>query len=380
LPRSWFLKNYQGFDSQKGEKHMAKVTFYPLGNADSALIEFDDDRLMLNDYFCPESFEEGDKRIDLSEELQKVLDSKDRDYFDIVAFSHRDNDHVGGADKFFKMENPDIKKSGDIAIKNMWVPAFFILEKGLDCSAEIIQKEARYRLKKAKNIRVMGSSDKLTEWIDKNCESPSLSKTLIVPAGKTVEDSSEVKIFVHSPFSAETDIKEGDPNDASMVLHFTFKVSNTKAMFGADLKAETWNKLIKITEKKNNEAHLEWDIFKVSHHCSYLSLNTEGNEGTTKTEPLPSIDKMFKKGNNKSYLISSSWPRDYDKEPPHKQAVNYYDDLDGTFLITMEEPNKRSPKPIEFEISDRGHRKLLVGAGGVIPSIASKASSKQGRK
>jgi hypothetical protein len=357
---------------------MAKVTFYPLGNADSALIAFDDDRLMLNDYFGPESFEEGDKRIDLSKELQKVLDSKDRDYFDIVAFSHRDNDHVGGAEKFFKMENPQIKESGEVEIKQMWVPAFFIFEKGLEGSAEILQKEARHRLKKANKIRVMGNSNRLIEWIDKNCDSPSLSKTLIVPAGRIVEDNSEVKIFVHSPFSTETDSADGDPNNASMVLHFTFKISDTKIMFGADLKAEIWDKLIGIRGEEYNEAYLKWDIFKISHHCSSLSLNTEGNEGTTKTEPLPNIDRMFKNGDSRSYLVSSSWPIDSDIEPPHKQAANYYKSLDGQFLVTMEEPSKRSPKPIEFEITERGHRKLLVGATGVITTKVSKASDKQG--
>jgi len=357
---------------------MVRITFYPLGNADSSLIEFADGRLMLNDYYRPESFDEDDKRIDLTEGLQKVLDSKGQDYFDIVAFSHRDNDHVGSAEKFFKMENPQIKDSGDVAIKQMWVPAFFVIEKGLDGSAEILQKEARYRLKKAQKIRVMGSSETLTKWIDKNCDDPLLSKTLVVPAGKLVEDGSEVKIFVHSPFSAETDSKEDNPNDASMVLHFTFKVSGTKVMFGADLKAEIWDKLIGITKSKGRDENLEWDIFKVSHHCSYLSLNTEGNEGATKTKPLPSIDEMFRNGDYKSYLISSSLPIDDENEPPHKQAANYYYGLDGEFLVTMEEPNKRSPKPIVFEITDRGHRKLLIGASAVIPAIASKASGKQG--
>ena len=50
---------------------MAKITFYPIGNADSALIEFADERLMLIDY-CPrkEAENEEDKRIDLPEELR----------------------------------------------------------------------------------------------------------------------------------------------------------------------------------------------------------------------------------------------------------------------------------------------------------------------
>lgn len=357
---------------------MAKITFYPLGNADSSLIEFYDGRLMVNDYYRPENFEKDDKRVDMAEELQKVLDSKDRDYFDIVAFSHRDNDHVGGADKFFKMENPQIKESGDAEIKEMWVPSFFILETGLEGSAKTLQKEARYRLKKADKIRVMGRSDKLDTWIESNCPNPKRSKDLITPAGKSAENSAEVDIFVHSPFSAETDSKENNPNDASMVLHFTFKKGGTKVMFGADLVAEVWDKLISITKGKGRKKYLEWDIFKISHHCSYLSLNTEENKGTTKTEPLPSIDEMFKDGDYSSYLISSSWPIDDKNEPPHKQAANYYKSLNGIFLVTMEEPNKRSPKPIVFEIDNRGHRKLTRRASDTIAAIPAKPSNEQG--
>ena len=353
---------------------MAKITFYPLGNADSSLIEFDDGRLMIKDYYCPEEFEKDDKRVDMSDELQKVLDSKDRDYFDIVAFSHLHDDHVGGADKFFKMENPQIKESGNAEIKEMWIPAFAILEKGLEGSAKILQKEARYRLKNATKIRVMGSSEDLITWIDDNCSNPKKSKELMVSAGESAEDSSEVDIFVHSPFSAETDSKEDNPNEASMVLHMTFKNSDTKVMFGADMVSEVWDKLIEITEsKEDRDKYLEWDIFKISHHCSYLSLNTKDNKGTIKTEPLPNIDRMFKKGNYSSYLISSSWSIDSDIEPPHRQAANYYGSLNGTFLVTMKES-----KPIEFEIDNRGHRKLIRGASATVAAIPSKRSNEQG--
>ena len=276
------------------------------------------------------------------------------------------------------MENPDISNSGDVEIREMWVPAFFILETGLEGSAKVLQKEARYRLKKAEKIQVMGSSENLTNWIDKHCDNPTASKTLIVPAGQYVENSSEVKIFVHSPFSSETDSEEDNPNDASMVLHMTFNISDTKVMYGADLKSQIWDRLIEITESHDNDEHLEWNIFKISHHCSYTALNQD-DKGKTKTEPTENIRRMLEKGDSKSYLISSSWPIDDDIEPPHKQAANYYESLNGEFLVTMQDPNKRSPKPVEFEITNRGHRKLLaIGASAVVASITSKASGKQG--
>ena len=102
---------------------MAKITFYPLGNADSAVIEFADGRLMVNDYFCPDpgTREEDDKRAVMSDELDKILKDKDRGYFDAVAFSHRDRDHVEGAEKYFKMKHaPDNEDYGTVEIRELW--------------------------------------------------------------------------------------------------------------------------------------------------------------------------------------------------------------------------------------------------------------------
>ncbi|HUT28856.1 MAG TPA: hypothetical protein VMX13_03605 [Sedimentisphaerales bacterium] len=363
---------------------MGRITFYPLGNADSCLIEFADERLMVNDYYRPESLDEGDKRVDLSEVLDEVLKDKGRDYFDAVAFSHRDQDHVGGAEKYFKMEHaPKNENYGTVEMRELWVPAYFIIEGSLECeSARVIQKEARHRLREGARIKVFGRSEELTKWIDD--EIGENRDGLIVGAGECVNEfitksNGGAEIFVHSPFSAETDDENSNPNDAGVVLHITFfeDDTETKVIFGSDVKSKIWDKLIEITESHGNERRLEWDIFKISHHCSYTALNQD-DKGRTKTEPTENIKRMFEKGDGKSYLVSSSWPIDDESEPPHKQAANYYDGLDGELLVTMEQPNRRSPKPIVFEISNLGHRKLLLGASAAVSTIASRPSSKQG--
>ena len=71
---------------------MAAITFYPLGNADCSLIEFADGRLMLIDYYKgKDNDDEEDRRVKLSEELNEVLEDKERDYFDVVAFTIHGN-------------------------------------------------------------------------------------------------------------------------------------------------------------------------------------------------------------------------------------------------------------------------------------------------
>lgn len=106
---------------------MAKITFYPIGNADSTLIEFTDQCMMLKDY-CDrkDPDDENDKRISLSKELSALLKTKDRDYFDIVAFSHSDDDHVGSAENFFWFDHAKEYQGDDKAkINELWVPACF---------------------------------------------------------------------------------------------------------------------------------------------------------------------------------------------------------------------------------------------------------------
>jgi hypothetical protein len=49
---------------------MTKITFFPLGNADSTLLRFADGRMILKDYCNYESAGDEDRRVRLDEELR----------------------------------------------------------------------------------------------------------------------------------------------------------------------------------------------------------------------------------------------------------------------------------------------------------------------
>src|SRR6185503_16777571 len=107
---------------------MAKMIFYPVGNADSTLIHLKDDRLILKDYYRP-SLEDGDRRVDMAVELGDYVRSMDRDYIDLVAFSHSDDDHICGCEDFFWFECDAKYQSKDrIKIKELHVPANIVTE------------------------------------------------------------------------------------------------------------------------------------------------------------------------------------------------------------------------------------------------------------
>src|ERR1700722_3571471 len=136
---------------------MPKVTFFPQDNADPAVIDLANGEKVLFDYADRRNpDDEDDKRIDLPTELRKDLGT--RDYYDVVAFSHLDQDHYDGMTEFFYLDHDKSyqgKLNGKPRIKMnvMWVPAAVITEDLEEEESKIIQAEARYRLKQKKGIR-----------------------------------------------------------------------------------------------------------------------------------------------------------------------------------------------------------------------------------
>jgi hypothetical protein len=138
---------------------MHKITFFPLGNADCCRIDTTAGKKFLFDYANRRNPEdESDKRIDLPTELWADLDGAKRDSYDVVAFTHLDDDHVDGAPEFFFLEHAEkYQKDKRAKIGEMWVPAAVIVEDRPDGDAGVVQAEARYRLKQKKGIRNFSS-------------------------------------------------------------------------------------------------------------------------------------------------------------------------------------------------------------------------------
>ena len=211
---------------------MHKVTFFPLGNADTCLFDLECAMKLLFDYaHWKDSEDDEDLRLDLASELKKDLDENERDYYDVVAFTHADDDHLHGASEFFFLEHAQKYQNEDrIKINELWVPAAMILEEGLKNDALILRNEARYRLKKGKGIRVFSRPERLKKWLKDQGLTLKDRVHLITNAGNTIpgfsKENEGIEFFVHSPFSIVCDEQEIDRNEASLVLQGTFKISN----------------------------------------------------------------------------------------------------------------------------------------------------------
>lgn len=359
---------------------MHKLTFYPLGNADCCKVDLSNGKKLLFDYaHCQEGEDEDDPRVDLAKVLQEDLENAKRDYFDIVAFTHADDDHIRGSSEFFYLEHAEKYQSNDrIKIKELWVPAAMIIEEGLQDEARILRSEARFRLKSGKGIRVFSRPERLKKWLEQEGLTIEERKHLITDAGKLVPDFDKfdqgVEFFVHSPFAVHVDDKLEDRNESALILHATFIVDGEETKFWiiGDSTHEVLSDIVNVTKKKNRIERIKWDIYDIPHHCSYLALSSE--KGDKKTKPVPGVKWLLDQGLDKGVLVSCSDPIPEDDEnplPPHRQAANYYKDvakqMDGEFKITMEHPDSSNPEPLEIIIDKWGAtiKKTILSGGAV---------------
>lgn len=374
-----------------------KVIFYPVGNGDTSQIVLENGKRILFDFRHLKKTESGEgPEINLRDRLKDELKKANKKSFEVVAFTHGDKDHIENSTEFFELRHA-AKYQGDgrIKIDTLWVPAAMILETATndDQSAEFViwRQEARYRLKEGKGIRVFSKPDMLKAWLEENGLTVESRKNLITDAGQLVPEftlaSDGVEFFCHSPFIKHVD--EGDDlrNDAALIFNVRFKKDNSTYDYLAvgDSEWSVLEDIVKATKDHGNDDRLEWDLYNIPHHCSYLALSDE--KGATETIPKPLIKELLQKGKDGAYLVSSSAPILDTKEgrdqtqPPHIQAkkcyLRYLDEVGGTkFMVTMEEPNATKPEPLEFKIDTNGislDRKIVSAAAIITSSPAPRA-------
>jgi hypothetical protein len=358
---------------------MHKLTFFPLGNADCCRIDLESGKQILLDYADMKCYDDpADKRIALPSRLKSDLNG--RGYYDVVGYTHLDDDHVFGSSEFFYLEHAACYQSDDrVKINELWVPAAAIIEDGLEDCARAIRQEARYRLRQGRGIRVFSRPELLRSWLEGQGISLESRAHLITDAGNLIPGWNKsydgVEFFVHSPFATRLDGSNlVDRNKDCLVLHGTFAVAgvDTKVFFGGDVEHEGLEEIVRITRYHGREERIENDIIKIPHHCSYLSLGPD--KGDDCTVPTANIAYMYeKKLNGNAILVSSSRSvptDDSDVQPPHRQAKKYYTNrikLTGSFEITMEHPKVSAPEPLVIEIgTNRGRIRRAFSAGATV--------------
>jgi len=368
-----------------------KIIFYPVGNGDTSQIILENGKRILMEYRHQKKTEDGTcPDINLKARIKQELKDSGRDYFDVVAFTHGDRDHIDNSTEFFELLHADkYQGEGRIKINTLWVPAAMILETATndDQSDEFViwRQEARYRLKEGRGIRVFSKPEKLKGWLNENDLTLESRRDLITDAGKLAPDFDiavdGVEFFCHSPFIKHFD--EGDDlrNDASLIFNIRFQ-KNGKDYDYLAVGDSTWSVLediVNATKAHQNMDRLAWNIYNIPHHCSYLALSDD--KGEFETIPMPGAEEILLSGKEGAYIISSSHPINDTKDgreqtqPPHTQAKRCYETYrkkteGAKFLVTMEEPNANKPEPLEFKIDNMGLSlsRAAVTAASIITS------------
>jgi len=345
---------------------MAKITFYPLGNADSYLIQTDQDKYFLFDFAEMRNPEDNaDKRMLLEENLKRDIGWPTRRAIDVLAISHGDNDHVKGISDTFWLEHAKTYQDANrIIIKELWVPAALIVEEGSEDDTRVIRQEARHRFLEKKGIKVFARPEHLKDWLESKGKRFEDYRDLICDAGKTVPgwtvQRDSIEFFVHSPFAEK--VKDGllDRNTHSLVMQVSINSGGniTKLLATGDSVSEQWEKIIQITRYHKNDMKLGWDIFKIPHHCSYKAMSKD--KGTYITTPTEEFQWLLDQGANCGILVSTSKESHATttEQPPHIEAYRRYQEtakqLDADLVVTMEYPNKQNPQRLVITIDGKG--------------------------
>ena len=373
---------------------MHKLIFYPVKNGDTSQIILSNGKRILFDFHHLKIGEDEDEpAINLKSQLETELAKAKRDYYDVLALTHGDKDHISHSTEFFELRHAaKYQGNGRIKANELWVPAAMLLESStLDQrSAEFViwRREAQYRLREGKGIRVFSKPEMLKTWLEKNGLTLESRRHLITDAGQTVPGyslaSDGVEFFCHSPFVKHVD--EGDDlrNDASLIFQVRFEVAGSQINYLAvgDSTCDVLEDIVRITKWHDNEERLKWNLFNIPHHCSHHALNPE--KGEKETIPVPLVKELLLYGQAEAYLVSSSKPivntREayQQKQPPHIQAKNCYErylkHVDGRrFIVTMEEPSTRKPEPLEFQITSAGVNLNSSASSGVNIIVSSPA-------
>lgn len=378
------------------------IKFYPVGNGDTAQIILSGGRRVLLDFCHRQKSEDKDTpEIDLKKQLTEELKTAQRDNFDVVAFTHADKDHIQGSTDFFELQHATVYQGeGRIKIAELWVPAAMLIEEAeRDQQQEefvVLRQEARYRLLEGKGILVFSKKPQavanwLTPMLAARGEPAGARDHLFVDAGTIVPgftlEHDGVEFFSHSPFIKHCD--EGDiiRNRAALVFNIRFRADGNDYNFLAVGDAE-WcdlEDIVNISKYHNNDDRLKWNLYNIPHHCSYTALSDD--KGDRETIPKPLVKELLLQGQPDAYLVSSSCPipnlpAAYSEiQPPHIQGRNCYErhlrEVGGRrFVVTMEEPNEKTPEPIVFEVAYGGitlQRSTMMGAPAIVSSVPPRA-------
>lgn len=358
------------------------ITFYPVGNGQSALLTLDDESHILLDLLqIPEEQNDDDNRTNVHAELLKVLPRTSEGVYhvSVACFSHDDQDHCDGFELVFRHGAPSDRPGDEIRIDELWIPVRVLTEDGNDCSesARALREEAWRRLDLATDPATEDESNADGNRIvvfgnTINEEVARLPDAKRFTAGQTITticgvERDDFEMFVHSPFRKDSDDDGVSANDVCIVgqIVVTDGRAQMRLLLGGDCGCAAWKQVWHRTAQHGREHRLDSDVFVSPHHGSYgFFTEKQGDDGRVEARDDPAQESMSVLGRVQTggRIVCSSRPvsdANYDdNQPPHTEATRHYEkratDVGGRFVCTMEEGSKDQPLPYTIMLTPGG--------------------------
>ena len=337
------------------------LVFWPVGTGDSTTVRVTDSvHLQIDLRHMAKSEEDDDPAWPVIDELTEILPRlRGTPYLSVFALTHPDQDHCQGFDEL----------NDRVIISELWMsPRTFreFREKNDLCDdAQAFHDESMRRVQAAiaaggdpgrgDRIRIIGYDDLLQEP-----EFYGFPEELLSIPGQTItavdgEDLSDLfEAFIHAPFRKDS---FGDRNDCS--LAFQISLYDGPGVGQALLMGDLSYPVIRRIFDRSERATLEWNVLLAPHHCSKSVMYWQDDDEDDETLKPDMVRDIGNAALDPGYVVSSSEPvpakNDPGDNPPHAKAKRQYERIvPNEFLCTHEHPNKKSPEPIVFEVTENG--------------------------
>ena len=325
------------------ERDMHTITFYPVSNADTVLLQAGCSIITDINYRQDAQDDSKSDIYDIGRDIKNALPNRQLDFF---INTHPDKDHVSGfADLFHTGEPGDWSKDSDtILVKEIWITAYTeALTNPTEQATPLIDEIKRRKRLAGTEREEDGNRLKVLQAGDQESPSGYLDALILAP-----NDS-----------ESEAEDDDGNRNNSSLVIRWTYSSEGNsyRIMLAGDAEYEVWERL----NEENEAEDLSWHLLLSPHHCSRTTYSYKQESGDYEDsddawEALANLE-------GKGFIVTSSKPiKDDEDNPPHYHARNRYIELlDGAhpggenrFFNPETHGEKDSAKPVVFELNDKG--------------------------
>jgi hypothetical protein len=165
--------------------------------------------------------------------------------------------------------------------------------------------------------------------------------------------------FIHAPFADDCAAARNETSLAMQVTLTDASGQSGRMLLFGDLAHDTIMKIVEITEEKQNELRLGWDLLLAPHHCSKKVMYVPDVTGADvfQNDVMDAFERYAGVG---AVIVSSSRVipgRDEPgMNPPHRKAADQYRALVDDFVCTMSWPDEDAPVPVVFAVDALGAR------------------------